>query len=223
MEDKPRIVIAGGSGFIGHALSRFLSRRNFEVVVLTRGENETRGDSRYVNWNGKTVGAWARELDGATAVINLAGRSINCRFTERNRSEILDSRVDSTRTLANAIAGITTPPPVLVQASGIGYYRSSGENVVDESTPGGGDFMAEVCQQWEGAIDAFAFPATRKVILRIGIVLGPGGGALLVLERLTKAFLGGAAGSGRQFVSWIHMHDVIRMVLAMIERHDLAG
>ena len=223
MEERPRIVIAGGSGFVGQALCRFLSGRNFEIVVLTRGKNESGSDIRYANWDGKTAAAWTRELDGAAAVINLAARSINCRLTAEHRSEILQSRVDSTRALANAIAHSAAPSPLIVQASGIGYYGNSGERIVDESTPAGTDFMADVCQRWEGALDAIALPGTRKVILRIGIVLGRGGGALEVLERLTKAYLGGAAGSGRQFVSWIHIHDVIRMIVAAIERDDLCG
>lgn len=223
MGPKPRILIAGGSGFIGEALSRFLARRQFDVVVLTRGRAESRGDIRYVNWNGKTTGSWARELDGAAGLINLAGRSINCRFTEGNRREILDSRVESTSALAAAVAGAAIPPPVFVQASGIGYYGSLGERVVDESTPAGTDFMAEVCREWEDALYAFVLPATRKVILRFGIVLGRGGGALAVFERLTKAYLGGAAGSGRQFVSWIHLEDLLRIVMAAVERHALTG
>ena len=223
MEARPRIVIAGGSGFIGHALSDFLSRRNFDVVVLTRGKSPSRGGIRYVNWDGKTVAGWIREVDAAAAVINLAGRSINCRFTEENRSDILQSRVDSSRAVAQAIGQSAAPPPVLVQASGIGYYGETADRAVDESTPAGTDFMAEVCRRWEGATDAVALPATRKAILRLGIVLGRGGGALKVLGRLTQAYLGGAAGSGRQFVSWVHIHDVVRMIVAAIEREDLSG
>jgi hypothetical protein len=191
--------------------------------VLTRGGRTSRSGVRYLNWDGKTAAGWTRELSGAAAVINLAGRSINCRFTKENRRQILASRVDSTRALAAAIAETATPPRVFVQASGIGYYGCSGECVVDESAPTGSDFMAEVCEQWEGALGAFALPRTRKVILRIGIVLGRGGGALAVLERLTKAYLGGAAGNGRQFVSWIHMADLMRMIVAAIERDDLSG
>ena len=223
MQERTRIVIAGGSGFIGHELAQFLSNRNVDVVVLTRRQNESRGGIRYVNWDGKTAAAWAREVDRAAAVINLAGRSINCRFTADNRSDILHSRVDSTRAIANAVAHSATPPPVVVQASGVGYYGDAGERAVDESTPAGTDFMADVCCQWEGALDAIALPATRKVTLRIGIVLGRGGGALAVLERLTKAYLGGAAGSGRQFLSWIHIYDLIRIIVAAVDRHNLSG
>lgn len=223
MQERPRIVIAGGSGFIGEALSAFLTTGNIDVVVLTRGKNQSRNGIRSLNWDGKTSADWTRELDGAAAVVNLAGRSINCRFSEENRSEILHSRVDSTRTLVKAIAASAAPPPVLVQASGIGYYGDSAERAVHEDEPAGTDFMADVCQRWEGALDAAAIPATRKVVLRTGIVLGCGGGALEVLGRLTKACLGGAAGSGRQFVSWIHLHDVVRIIVAAIERDDLSG
>ena len=223
MDDKPRIVIAGGSGFIGQPLSDLLSRRNFDVVVLTRGKAMRASRIRFVNWDGRTAADWTREIDGARAVINLAGRSINCRFTAENRRELLRSRVESTRALTEAIAQSAGPPPVLVQASGIGYYGDTDERVVDESTPAGTDFMAQVCQQWEGAGEAVALPETRKVVLRIGVVLGCGGGALEVLGRLTKAFLGGAAGNGRQFVSWVHIHDLIQMIMAAIERDELSG
>lgn len=219
MEERPRIVIAGGSGFVGQALCELLTRRNFEPVVLTRGQSEVRRDIRYLSWNAD----WIRELDGAAAVVNLTGRNINCRFTEQNRREIIDSRVDSTRVMADAVAHAPTPPRVFVQASGIGYYGSRGDHVIDESTGAGGDFMAQVCEQWEGALDTFALPTTRRVILRIGIVLGRGGGALQLLERLTRSYLGGAAGSGRQFVSWIHIHDLLHIILAAIERDDLSG
>ena len=223
MEDKPRIVIAGGSGFIGQALSEFLTRRNFEIVVLTRGKNESRGGIRHVMWDGKSAAAWTSEIDGAAAAINLAGHSINCRFTAENRRQILESRVDSSRALAKAIASSSNPPRLLVQTSGIGYYNSTDERFVDESSPASSDFMAEVCQQWENAADAFALPATRKVILRIGIVLDRNGGVLAVLERLTQKYLGGAAGNGRQFVSWIHLRDLMHIILAAIERPDLSG
>lgn len=223
MSEAPRIIIAGGTGFIGQALARFLAGGNFNVVVLTRGKNEQQDGIRYINWDGKTRGGWTRELDGSTAVVNLAGRSINCRFTAENRAEILNSRVASSSALANAIADTSTPPRVFVQASGIGYYGDRGDRVIDESAPPGSDFMAGVCRKWEGALNTATFVGTRKVILRIGIVLGRGGGALAVLDRLTKAYLGGAAGSGRQFVSWIHLHDLVRIIVAAIERDDLSG
>jgi uncharacterized protein len=223
MERRRRIVIAGGTGFIGRALASYLNSADCEVVVLTRGASESRGVIRRVRWDGKTLDGWIAELDGAAAVVNLAGSSINCRFTAPNRRKILDSRVDSTRALVNAIARTVTPPRALVQASGIGYYGSSGARVVDENARPGSDFMADVCRQWEDALHATAPPATRKVILRIGIVLGRGGGALAVLERLTKAYLAGAAGNGGQFVSWIHLDDLIRVIVAALERDDLSG
>ena len=216
-------MIAGGSGFIGQAFSGHLMRSNFDVVVLTRSDSESGGGIRFAKWDGKSADGWRHELDGAAAVVNLAGRSINCRFTADNRRQVLQSRVDSTRALANAIAQSTAPPPVVVQASGVGYYGDQGGHAVDESTAAGNDFMADVCQKWEGALDAVARANTRKVILRLGIVLGRNGGALAVLERLTKAYLGGAAGSGRQFVSWIHLQDVVRMIVTAIDRDDLTG
>lgn len=211
-----RIILAGGSGFIGQALAPALVARGYEVTVLSRGK-------QHVQWDGRSLGDWARFLDGAGAVVNLTGRSINVRFTAKNRQEIIRSRVDSVRVLGDAIAHCTQPPRVFVQASGIGYYGDTGERAVDESAPRGNDFIAEVCRQWEGALEALELPATRKVILRIGVVLGRNGGALPMLERLARLFLGGAVGSGRQFMSWVHTADLVRMFIAAIERDDLGG
>ena len=132
-------------------------------------------------------------------------------------------RVDSVRVLGDAIAQGKTPPKAFIQASGVGYYGNTGDRVNDEDSPPGNDFPADVCRQWEGEFAALDFPATRKVVLRFGVVLGREGGALPVLEKLTRWFLGGAVGNGRQFMSWIHIADVVRMVEATIEQPELTG
>ena len=218
-----RIIIAGGSGFLGQALTPALIERSYEVIVLGRGAAGTRDGVQHLQWDGRTVGEWARGLDGATAVVNLTGKSVNVRHTPENKREILRSRVDSVRVLGDAIARCATPPEVFVQASGIGFYGDTGDCAVDESAPAGSDFMAEVCREWEGALDARPLPATRKVVLRIGVVLGRNGGALQLLEKLTRLFAGGAVGSGRQYMSWIHIADIVRMFVAAIEQPELTG
>jgi uncharacterized protein (TIGR01777 family) len=218
-----RIILAGGSGFVGRALAPVLVAKGYDVVVLGRSAAHRKDGVDYLQWDGKTVGNWSSALEGAEAVVNLTGKNINCRHTPENSREIIRSRVDSVRVLGEAIANCTTPPTIFVQASGVGYYGDTSEQAVDENAPPGNDFPAEVCRQWEGAFNALDLPATRKVVLRLGVVLGRDGGALPVLEKLTRWFLGGAAGSGRQFISWIHVADLIQMFVSAIERPELTG
>ena len=218
-----RIILVGGSGFVGQALAPVLAGKGYNVVVLGRGAAHRKDGVDYLQWDGKTVGDWARSIDGAEAIVNLTGKNINCRHTPENRREILRSRVDSVRVLGEAIASCAVPPRAFVQTSGVGYYGDTGDRVADESAPLGNDFPAEVCRQWEGAFDALELPSTRKVMLRLGVVLGRDGGALPLLEKLTRWFLGGAVGNGRQFISWIHVADVVRMFVSAIEDHELTG
>jgi uncharacterized protein (TIGR01777 family) len=212
-----RIVIAGGSGFIGRALATRFIEQGHDVVVLTRHAAARADGVREAAWNGRTRGDWAAELDGAAAVINLTGKSIHSRHTEKNRREIISSRVDSVRAIAAAIADATAPPPVWVQASAVGIYGNAGDALCDESAPHGHDFMAQVCEQWEEAFRTALTPATRGVVLRFGVVLGREGGALPLLARLARLGLGGTVGSGRQYISWIHRDDVIAVVQRAID------
>ena len=218
-----RIILAGGSGFVGQALVPALRANGYDIVVLGRGAAHRQGKVDYLQWDGRTLGDWTEAIDGAEAIVNLTGKNINCRHNAENRREIIRSRVDSVRVLGEAIAHCAQPPKVFVQTSGIGYYGDTGDRVVDEDAPGGNDFPAEVCRQWEGAFEALDLPATRKVVLRLAVVLGRTGGALPMLEKLTRFFLGGAVGSGHQFFSWIHVEDIVRMFLAVIERPEITG
>jgi uncharacterized protein (TIGR01777 family) len=220
---KPRIVLAGGSGFIGQSLSPFLLSKNYEVIVLTRAGSDHRGAVRNVHWDGKTLDAWLELVNGAFAVVNLTGRSINCRHTSENRREIIDSRVNSVRVLGQAIARCAQPPKAFVQIVGVGIYGNKGERICDEATEPGDDFVAEICQKWEAAFDSVDAPNTRKVLLRLGVALGPNGGFLGLLGRLTRWFLGGHVGSGLQYISWIHITDLSRMVSTSIENRELTG
>jgi uncharacterized protein (TIGR01777 family) len=170
-----------------------------------------------------SVGPWAKELAGAAAVINLTGRSIECPHTPKNIQEIIRSRVNSVTAIAGAVKQLPVPPRVWVQASATGYYGDTGENPCDEQAPPGNDVLAEVCRQWEGGIGAGDIPAMRLVKLRIGFVLGHGGGAFPVLARLTRWFLGGSAGNGRQYVSWIHLQDLLRIFSEAVARDGWSG
>jgi len=211
-ESSSRIVIAGGSGFIGSALAAHFTAQGNDVVVLTRTARAREDGVREVAWNGRSFGPWATELDGAAAVINLTGKNINCRHTDKNRREIIASRVVSVRAIADAIGASVTPVPVWVQASAVGIYGNAGDALCDESAPHGNDFMADVCEQWEAAFRAALTPDTRRVVLRFGVVLGRDGGALPMLATLARWGLGGTVGSGRQYMSWIHRDDLVSIV-----------
>jgi uncharacterized protein len=229
---RERIVIAGGSGFVGSALAEALMHRSAdesaepqaaEVVILTRTPRHGAHGVRYVQWDGRTLGDWKIEIDGAKAVINLAGKNVNCRYTRRALTEIDDSRVDSVRIIAEAINGCASQPKVWVQASTTAIYGDAGERWCDESTPPGEGVPVETATKWERAFDESPTPGVRRVVLRMSFVLGRGGGALGTLSRLTRCFLGGAAGSGRQFISWIHIDDLVRLFIRAIEDDRMSG
>jgi uncharacterized protein (TIGR01777 family) len=220
---KARVVLAGGSGFLGQALAKILLGKGYEVVILSRGAHREGSGIRQLHWDGETLGDWAESVDGAKAILNLTGRSVNCRHTPENRREILASRVNSVRVLGEAVARCAAPPEVWVQASSLAIYGDPGDRWCDEDSPHADGFSEEVCKRWEDEFSKVHAPEMRKVVMRIGIVLDKGQGALPVLARLTRFFLGGRVGSGQQYVSWIHASDLTRMFVEAIERSDIAG
>jgi uncharacterized protein (TIGR01777 family) len=220
---KNRMVIAGGSGFIGSALTAEWLALGGEAVVLTRSPRQRNDAAIEVQWDGVHIGEWIQYLNGAEAIVDLAGKNINCRHTPQAVRELTDSRVSPVQTIAAAISHMTRPPRVWVQAGAIGFYGNRGDAVLDEHSSNGDGTLAGICRQWEGAFEAAHVSQTRKVLLRIGVVLARDGGALPVLERLTRRFLGGRAGNGRQFVSWIYLKDLTRLFLETIRRPELTG
>jgi uncharacterized protein len=220
---KPRVVLAGGSGFLGRALAKVLLGKGYEVVILSRGAHREGSGIRQLHWDGETLGDWSESIEGAKAIVNLAGQSVNCRHTPENRREIMESRVNSVRVLSEAVARCTAPPEVWVQASSLAIYGDPGDRWCDEDSPHADGFSEEVCKRWEGEFEKVCAPEMRKVVMRIGIVLDKNQGALPVLGRLTRLFLGGRVGSGQQYVSWIHVSDLTRMFVEAIERPEIAG
>ena len=228
---RNRIIVAGGSGLIGRLLTDRLVSGNNDVIVLTRSPGPVAPSIRLVGWDGRTLGEWARRLEGARALINLAGRSVNCRYNERNRREILESRVDSTCVLGEAISRCSKPPPVWLNASTATIYKHTFDRQMDEATgeigatPEAKDaFSIEVARAWEEAFFDASTPATRKVALRTAMVFAASkGGVYRVLRGLTRWGLGGAIAGGRQYISWIHEADFCRAVEWLIDRDDFSG
>lgn len=212
---NPQIVLFAANGFLGRYLARHYQRMGREVVCVARHREGWSGDGMLLEWDGKTPGPWTLALEGAERVINLAGRSVNCRYDARNRREIVGSRVDSTRVIGEAIAACRVPPKLWMNASTATWYRHAEDHPQDEweGEPGEG-FSVEVARAWEEAFFAAKVPGeTRKVALRTGMVLANEYGTVFeVLRHLTRRGLGGPMGKGSQRVSWIHMDDFIAAI-----------
>src|SRR6478609_7192258 len=213
-----RIVVSGGTGYIGTALVRHLVARGDQVQVLTRGEPRD-GNPGRVRWDPYQVGDWAQALDGADAVVHLAGeRAVGIRYTEAAKRRIYDSRVVTTKNVVSAIARATVKPRVLVSASAVGYYGSRpASERVDESAAAGTDFLAQLCVDWEAAAAGASELGVRVVNPRIGVVLGPGDGPLKIMALPFKLFVGGKLGSGEQGISWIYLDDAVRALIRCID------
>lgn len=226
-----KIVIPGGSGQVGQVLARGLGKKRHDIVVLSRS---TAALGRTVEWDGKSLGSWADEIDGADVVINLAGRSVNCRYTKKNLTQMMNSRVDSTRVVGQAIEQAERPPKVWLQASTATIYAHSFERANDEisgviggnepDTPAYWKISIDIAEAWERTLAEANTPHTRKVALRSAMVMSPDkGGIFDTLLGMTRLGFGGAIAGGRQYVSWIHETDFVRCLEFLIERDDIDG
>ena len=229
-----KLVIAGGTGFLGNALAWTWAEEGHDVRVLTRALPA--GEARHEPGTGKpgitrvgwipdgTNDALPSEIDGATAVINLAGESIaGARWSAARKQLLRDSRIAPTRTLAAAIGAAKTPPGAFISASGAGYYGDRGSEALSEDAAPGTDFLARLCVDWEAEAAKAARPGVRLVLLRTGIVLEKSGGALPQMARPFRFFAGGPLGSGRQYIPWVHRHDWIEMVRWMVDTPGVQG
>ena len=227
-----KIIIPGGTGQVGTVLARAFQQDGHEVVVLSRTPHNA--PWRVVSWDARTMGNWTDELEGADAVINLTGRSVNCRYNAENRRVIKDSRVHSTRVIGEAMAKAKQPPQLWLQMSTATIYAHRYDAANDELTGilGGNEpgvpetwrFSVDVARSWESAMDEMELPQTRKVKQRTAMVMSPDrGGVFDVLLGLVRHGLGGRAGNGRQYVSWIHHQDFVQALYWIIKHDDLAG
>ncbi|KAF2519605.1 TIGR01777 family protein [Flavobacterium salilacus subsp. salilacus] len=218
-----KLVIAAGTGFLGQVLINYFKDDVDEIVILTRGKARKENNVSYINWDAKSLTGWETELEGADVLINLAGKSVDCRYNERNKNKIITSRIDSTAVLNKAVLQCVHPPKHWLNSSTATIYRHSLDKQMDETTGDiGFDFSINVAKMWERTFFQTETPKTKKTALRTSIVLGKNGGAYPMLKKLTQLGFGGKQGNGRQFVSWIHELDFARAVAFIIEK-ELEG
>jgi uncharacterized protein len=216
-----KIVLAGGSGFIGQHLCRYFHERAEEIVVLSRGKERSTEFCRIVHWDGEHPGPWTKELEGCDLLINLSGRNVNCRYNQENQEEILKSRLQPTRLLGNVIGRLQRPPSTWINMTSATIYRHAEDRPQDEETgEHGSGFSVDVCTRWENAFRECITPGTRKIILRAAIVLGREDGLIPRLKNLVRLGMGGKQGTGKQYVSWIHEQDLARIIEWVAEKGE---
>ncbi|MGV3630695.1 MAG: TIGR01777 family oxidoreductase [Bacteroidota bacterium] len=217
-----KIIIFGANGFMGqHLLSCF--SKTGEVIAVQRTPGNNAKNIRYVSWDGKNPGAWCTELEGADLVINLAGKSVDCRYTEANKAAIFSSRLDSTRAIGEAIGQCRLRPKVWINAASATIYRHSFEPMTESHGIIGEGFSVEVCKAWEKSFFDFRDLGVRQIALRTSIVLGNGGGVMGPFKNLVKFGFGGKMGDGKQIFSWIHIEDVCRAISFLAEHENCSG
>ncbi|MEL6557915.1 MAG: TIGR01777 family oxidoreductase [Bacteroidota bacterium] len=219
-----KIVIAGGTGFIGSYLTNHFINQNYQVIVLTRNHRVNNGNIKYEKWDGSRLGKWQTSLENAEALINLNGKSVDCRYTEKNKQLIYDTRIEATNVLGKAITNCQNPPKVWINGASATIYPHSVDQPMKEDqqdfTPG---FSVDVCQKWEEAFHSYEVAGVRKVLLRIAIILGENKGALAPLKSLARFGLGGKQGPGNQMFSWLHEKDMANVMQYCIENKEVSG
>lgn len=219
-----KLIIAGGTGFLGKACIVHFKNQFDKIIVLTRGQQHISENVQYVQWDAKTLSDWHYFMEGSDVLINLVGRSVDCRYTPKNKELILKTRVDSTKVLGSAISRIKNPPKIWLNASTATIYRHSLHRGMSEFNGEiGAGFSVNVAKAWENAFFGQNTPKTRKVALRTSIVLGKQGGAFPPLQKLAQLGFGGKQGNGNQKFSWIHIQDFVRSIDHIIHNECLEG
>ncbi len=222
-----RIVFAGGSGFLGLSMAEYFSKAGADVTILSRSRPKGKGRWSHASWDGRTLGSWLESIDGVDAVVNLAGRTVNCIKTPDNQDEILRSRVESTRVLGKAMRTVNSPPPVWLQMSTAHIYGDPPSIVCNEDSVEGIGFAPSIGRAWEAAFEESKLPSQRGVVMRTSFVVGrdrgAGAGALGTLGLIAKLGLGGKVGKGTQGMSWIHEHDLNALFAEAITNDSMSG
>lgn len=213
-----KLIIAGGTGFLGKVLIDHFKSKVDEIVVFSRKASQEQCNVRFVIWDAQNLGPWQSELENADVLINLTGKSVDCRYNAANKAEILRSRIDSTRVLNQAVLACENPPKHFINSSTATIYQHSLHKPNDENGIIGSDFSMNVAKAWEAAFFETDTPHTRKTAIRTSIILGKEGGAFIPLAKITKMGLGGKQGSGNQMISWMHELDYARAVAFIIEK-----
>lgn len=219
-----KIVLAGGNGYLGRVLAGYYKKRAAEIVILSRKPAAPHDNVQTVVWDGATPGEWMHCLEQADLLVNLCGKNVNCRYTPANRAAIVQSRTVPTQLLGRAITQLQQPPRVWINVTSATIYRHAEDHAQDEATgETGTGFSIEVCRQWEESFFNCHTPRTRKIALRMGIVLGREDGIFPRLLNLVKAGLGGKQGNGLQHVAWVHEHDMARSTEWLLQQEELSG
>lgn len=227
-----KVVISGGTGLLGSALGRELARDGHEVVVLSRAPEKAKnlpGGVRAAGWDGRSLGDWAAEVDGATAVVNLAGyrlaaaNPLTMRWTKARKERIIQSREDAGSVLTEALRRAGSKPGVFIQCSGVGYYGVLADEPVDETAPAGDDFLAGVCRRWEASSKSVEEAGVRRAVIRIGVVLANGNPAFDLQKLPIALFVGGPIGNGKQVLPWVHIADVVGAMRFLIDSPEQRG
>ncbi|CAL2090820.1 TIGR01777 family oxidoreductase [Tenacibaculum sp. 190524A02b] len=209
-----KIVIAGGTGYLGELLTEYYKKeKENQIYILSRKQKLNVDNVYYLQWDGVSKGYWTSILNHADVLINLTGKSVNCRYTQKNKAAIYNSRLKSTALLCEVVQDLAFPPKVFIQSSSATIYRYSEDKIMTESKGEIGiDFSMDVCKKWEEVFNSYHLPKTKKIITRTSIVLGNNGGAFPIMKQMTKLGLGGKQGKGNQYISWVTEEDYIRAI-----------
>lgn len=219
-----KIILAGGNGYMGTVFAQYFQELAQEIIILSRKPKASQGIIKTLVWDGKSEGEWVKELEGADALINLCGKNVSCRYTDKNKAEILKSRLVPTQLLGDVLQRLNNPPQIWINLTSATIYRNAEDRPQDEESGElGTGFSVEVCRKWEECFFNTHTPNTRKIALRMGIVLGNKDGAFPRLVNLARMGLGGKLGNGKQFISWIHEQDAARCTEWLIQNPKLRG